>query len=303
MKTLHAKLSQLPDDFRYRLALTKHAKSLPNLPPSDQQIVDALHTDGVFVTSFEQLGFNATPKLLEAIQDLMSELELASTVQGEQRRVNTSYAIQPRPGRFVNLTDYPAFFLWGLEDRLLQVVEHYIGLPVAYHGLLFRQDEAVDKPGATQRWHRDGEDRRVVKVLIYLNDVGLENGPFEYIPRSSTPSLLSFGKIYQKILSSGYSNIDDDEMRQIISDSAWKACTGPAGTVIFADVRNVFHRGNPPRGNRSVLYYLYTSRQPKRPDICKANFGFSKEKLAEISSTTALSQQQKNCVFWEQEIS
>jgi hypothetical protein len=191
--------------------------------------------------------------------------------------------------------------LWGLEERLLNIVENYIGLPIAYHGVLFRQDIATDQPGTTQQWHRDGEDRRIVKVIIYLSDVGLNNGPFEYIPKLLTPSYQSFGRIYRKILKSGFSGISDEEMRQIVPASSWKACLGSVGTVIFVDTRSVFHRGKPPRAERSALYYMYTSRNPKRPDMCKANFDFDRDRLTVLVKT--LPPSQRECIFWEQSIS
>ena len=39
-----------------------------------------------------------------------------------------------------------------------------------------------------RRRHHDTEDRRVLKLLVWLNDVDLDGGPFEYIERSRTPA-------------------------------------------------------------------------------------------------------------------
>ena len=45
------------------------------------------------------------------------------------------------------------------------------------------------RPGSTrvssQRWHRDYNDERLVKVFIYLTDVDEDTGPLEYVPGST----------------------------------------------------------------------------------------------------------------------
>jgi hypothetical protein len=308
LKTLQNQVSQVPSELTYRVTRAKYARNLPKLAPCDQSIVDALNSEGVFVTSLEKLAFTATTQLLKAAKSLLPSRAVNSTNRVKEENIN-GQAIQVRPGQFVTLTDYPDFFLWGLEERLLNIVESYIGLPVAYQGVNFRQDFATDKPGDTQQWHRDGEDRRIVKVIIYLSDVGLNNGPFEYIPKPLTPSYLSFRRIYHKVLTLGFSGltyeqlrcISNEELKLVVPEAAWKACLGSVGTVIFVDTRSVLHRGKPPKAERSTLYYIYTSRNPRRPDICKANFDFDGKRLTVLAKT--LPQRQRECIFWEQSIS
>ena len=38
---------------------------------------------------------------------------------------------------------------------------------------------------SSQRWHRDFNDRHLLKAFLYLVDVDEETGPFEYVPRSA----------------------------------------------------------------------------------------------------------------------
>jgi len=61
--------------------------------------------------------------------------------------------------------------------------------------------------GARQ-WHLDVEDR-MLKIIIYLNDVNLHGGPFEYIPKYSS-SLLSQSLNY----SSGL--LSDEVMKTVV---------------------------------------------------------------------------------------
>ena len=286
LNTIQNKISQVPSEFAYKVARVKYAENLPTLAPHDQFIVDALNTEGVCVTSLENLMFAYTPQLLNAARSLV--------FTGVDNEYVSNYAVQGS-AKIVTLTDYPDFFLWGLEERLLDIVENYIGLPIAYHGVNFRSDVGNEEQVSTQLWHRDGEDRRIVKIIIYLNDVSDDNGPFEYIPKPLTPSYLSFKHIYRKILRTGFSDISNEELEKISPKLSWKSCLGPAGTVTFVDTRSVFHRGKPPKAERAALFFIYTSRYPTRPDICKANFDFDKNRLIALASQ--LPQRQRECIW------
>jgi hypothetical protein len=83
------------------------------------------------------------------------------------------------------MMEYPEIFLWGLEQRLLNIAENYLGLPVAYHGSYFRRDIANQVEKKSRLWHMDSEDRKLFKVIVYLNDINDERGPFQYLPKVS----------------------------------------------------------------------------------------------------------------------
>jgi hypothetical protein len=113
-------------------------------------------------------------------------------------------------------------------------------------------------------WHRDSEDRRIVKIIIYLNDVDEQQGPFEYVPSSFT-SGLNFYRLYYKIHNQG---INDEKLNKIVPKSAWKSCPGLAGTVIIADTNRLLHHGTIRTEERSTLFFVYTTNPPKRPGLC-----------------------------------
>ena len=87
-------------------------------------------------------------------------------------------------------------------------------------------------------WHLDREDRRMLKIIIYLNDVSEEGGPFQYIPKSLTSTISS-----DRLIVLYYGYIDDKTMEQVVPQSKWKSCLGSAGTVVIADTASNFHRG------------------------------------------------------------
>jgi hypothetical protein len=57
-------------------------------------------------------------------------------------------------------------------------------------------------------------------------------------------------------------------MEKIIPRSDWKTCTGPAGTVVFVDVKAVLHHGSPRSKERAALFFVFTSERPLHPEYC-----------------------------------
>jgi hypothetical protein len=167
------------------------------------------------------------------------------------------------------VTDLPEFFTWGIEKRLQNIIEHYIGLPIAFHGVHVRKDFPNEQQSQTLLWHKDSEDRRMMKVIIYLHDVTDKHGPFEYIPLPKNPrEFFNYYRADYALWKSNFLGINDQQMMNIIPREEWKYCTAKAGTVIFADPRNILHHGTVRSEERSTVFFVYTSNSPKRPELC-----------------------------------
>ena len=96
----------------------------------------------------------------------------------------------------------------------------------------------------------------MVKVIVYLNNVGKTGGPYEYIPHSFTEQLTE--ALNYK---SGF--ISDETISAIIPPEQWQTCVAKAGSIIITDPCNVFHRAKPAKRNRYSITFGYTSRIPK----------------------------------------
>ncbi|MBD2439682.1 phytanoyl-CoA dioxygenase family protein [Nostoc sp. FACHB-110] len=255
LNTLQDKISAITSEFDYRIKLWQHTSKLPKLESSDRQIVETLKREGIYITTLADLGFNSTPQLLDAAHTLIPKIG-----NGNYTASSENYP------EIYTVTHLPNFYNWGSEARLLNILENYIGLPVAYHGVQVRKDFLNTSQFSTMLWHRDSEDRRIIKIIIYLNDVTKENGPFEYVPASFTSIYNpNFYRLYYKIYNTG---IDDEELNEIVPKSAWKSCQGPAGTVIIADTQRLLHHGTVRTQERSTLFFVYTANPPKRPGLC-----------------------------------
>jgi hypothetical protein len=253
---IKSKTSAIGYELNYRQALVKHSKNLPELGASDRLILNSLKRDCIYMTNLTDLGFGSTSKLLNAANYLLPSM------------VKDNHSDSSRtPPKIYTVTDLPAFSNWGKETRLLNIIENYIGLPVAYHGVHLRKDFATKDQFATLLWHRDIEDRRFIKIIVYLNDVEAKHGPFEYIPLSYTSfHHPNYYRIKSKINTS--EGINDETLNQIIPKSAWKSCPGPAGTVIIVDTRRLLHHGTLRTQERSTLFFAYSSSSLKQPELC-----------------------------------
>ncbi|WP_448266852.1 phytanoyl-CoA dioxygenase [Nostoc sp. DSM 114159] len=252
------KISTLSADFEYYVARWKHSRNLPALEGRERNILKALKKDGVCVTTLADLGLTSSSELLKAAYQQLSQME----------NPNNDHLDEKLP-QIYTVTGLPEFYAWGMEKRLLNLIENYIGLPIAFHGVHLRKDFPSKHQFGTLLWHSDAEDRRIIKIFIYLNDVEEKTGPFEYIPRSLT-SLFSWNyiQLYYKLWKSGYMGIDDEEVKPVIPKSAWKSCPGPAGTVIIVDTKNALHHGTVRTEERSTLFFCYTANPPERPELC-----------------------------------
>ncbi|MGL5806797.1 MAG: hypothetical protein ACRC2R_02560 [Xenococcaceae cyanobacterium] len=229
----------------YQQALKYYQPYLPSLSKTELELVDCLNHTGVFITSLQNLNTPYDFKLIKAVRQLVKELKTLPT-EGQNVVALPSFAIM----------NYPEIFLWGLQENFLDAIENYLGVPVRYHGAGIRRELADGRATDVRQWHIDPEDRRMVKIIIYLNEVDIDGGPYEYIPLSLS-SLCTQALKY----SSGF--VSDRLMAETLPADYWQACLGDFGTAIFTDTCRVFHRAKPPVSkDRYSLSFTYTSRKP-----------------------------------------
>lgn len=273
---------------RYSDALHQHRPALPNLSSLDAGIVDGLERDGVFVTSLEALGVPGHGQLVDQAADL------AAGFAAEARDLAASgkvFMIVP-PERIVAR---PSIYRWGLDDRLLDIAEAYIGLPPAYDGATINYTVGDGREVATRMWHRDREDRRMLKIAIYLHDVGEDGGPFQLISRQDTRQSDVEGYSYDI-------NSETDLAKRLGANFADHivTCNGAKGTVIFSDTARFFHRGKPfTGGDRAALFYSYFSKRPRHPFLCDRS-GISGRDVASL--VEGLPARQRSSALWRREL-
>jgi hypothetical protein len=232
------------------------------LSPPDATLTATLKREAAAITSLDELALPATAQLESDVARLVATLPDRSALvkAGDHREARNTYlhCFSVDPPELAD--EYPSILLWGLEPRLLDIFENYLGMPVAFESVHLRKDIGTEHQVGTRIWHLDTEDQRVVRLLIYLSDVDKESGPFEYIP---LPLTRRHRQLHERALRASGDPILDDEMAETIPPQQWKQCVGPRGTVVVADNALVLHHGRVHQRERLALIYTYTSRHPR----------------------------------------
>ncbi|WOK36574.1 hypothetical protein [Sphingomonas sp. C3-2] len=274
---------------RHDVALARHRGQLPALDALSAEIVSAIEERGLYVTTLDQLGLSASDAMLASSTKLAEEFAEEARLRV---RFGEDFLIVPSHRIIAN----PEIFLWGLQDRLLNIAEAYLGLPPAYDGVTVNYTVADGREISTRKWHRDWEDRRMLKIAIYLHDVDENAGPFQMIPRKDAHS--------GDIDGFSYELADDLELARHLgpdftADIA--SCEGPRGTVIFTDTARFYHRGKPATGrDRAAIFYSYFANRPRHPFLCERT-GMSRRAMYRMAKD--LPQRQRNAVRWRKQIS
>jgi hypothetical protein len=234
-------------------AIVQNASALPPIVPAHITALQQLQEKGIFRTTLGALNLD------------FSCMHIAQQhVPGLQQKVSQKHEICHHLLSH-QILQTPQLYLWGLQPQLLALIENYLQIPPAYHGIYLRRDMNNRLETKTRRWHIDMEDHRILKVIIYLNDVDETTGPFQYLDRQAT-------QVIQQRLNyrSGY--LKSQAVARVVPSDQWHSCVGKAGTVTLVDTARLIHRGKvPTTGDRYTLFYDYTSRQPKQPYYCKSS--------------------------------
>ncbi|MBB4154060.1 hypothetical protein GGQ80_001970 [Sphingomonas jinjuensis] len=133
----------------------------------------------------------------------------------------------------------------------------------------------------------------MLKVAVYLNDVGSDGGPFQLFSRVDERQNDRHGYRYHEA--------DEVHFRELFGENyadSVTSCTGPAGTVVFADTAKYFHRGAPAFArDRAAAFFSYFARRPRHPFFCERS-GLTRDQLAVIAA--GLPKRQQDAVLWHQ---
>jgi hypothetical protein len=237
---------------------------LPGQPTAHEtRIIHDLETEGVHVTTIDQLLHESAPAIRDA--PARAAALLASEPALEHSAIWAPALTSTDLRAEVLLARTPEIYLLGLERRILQLARRYLRLPVAYHGAVLRYSRVDGKNVGPRLWHQDDEDFQVLRMLVYLSDVTPDSGPFEYVPRSLDISYSFFP--------GNESDLTDSRMATVVPRERWKRCIGAAGTVVLCDTGKVFHHESLQREtDRAVVMFGYSSRRPKNIRHAMAHF-------------------------------
>lgn len=147
-----------------------------------------------------------------------------------------------------------------IDNKIIQNIAsaYYQRDSFPYHSCA-QKSMSID--GCGLDWHIDDFLPRF-KALVYLQDVGIDDGPFAILKGSHKvfwKKLISIHKMYNENYNAG-SIFPDDTLKKINFEEV--KCTGKAGDLFLVDVCGV-HRGLPIK-NGHARYALFNFYSPNR---------------------------------------
>jgi hypothetical protein len=255
--------------------IVKTALQIWNEPKSDlfasidkdleiKNVVEKLHKDGIIILKdyFDKdkvaLLKSEVDRLFNEYKDFIwSDSEDSDhRLHGSQRKSNAINEFNQEP-YFQNIADQ---FL-GYES-------------FAFSTLCARLFASTNNLGSGGGWHRDTPyESKQFKSIVYLTDVGLENGPFQYVNGTQNQSSL-FRNIWLHNVKHGQHRFSDEEVQKILEDKYYTLNSYPAkaGTVILVNTFGM-HRGMPiEKENRYALTNYFYKKEGFNFDFFEKKF-------------------------------
>lgn len=274
--------------------------AIPELTPVAKRVVEDLDQNGcAFATLDEFFGPETLGKLIDVFNQHHDAFKAKDTGKrkGKQVYITTIY----RAHTFVP-NDFVSDYLGS--EQYAALAARYMGMVPRFVGNSFwhTYPGPTEERMASQLWHRDYNDRLLVKVFLYLNDVAEENGPFEYF--AGTHGRGPLGRTFNRTGDDGIRVYPDDkEIQEFLkpiplvklhevepqnrtgSRAPWAGkpsrvlCTGPAGSLIFADTFGLHRGGYVQEGHRNLIMTTFSTNT----NVHKPHFDVTPEFAAQLS--------------------
>lgn len=237
-------------NFLNRHAREKWQKENPTLDDEQKRIARELTENGIAFSNMEKLGLldlfldmkNFTEEKLkdpEIINEIESKKNFPKGKKGEKTFFIYLFGGDKGMGK---LDERNPFMKFSLSRKIRDTAGEYLKLKPSFNSFYLMSTIVVQRDSdayLSQRWHRDPEDKKLVKVFVYLNDVDEGTGPFTYIMGSQYGGKWR-GIFPQRPPAGSYP--PDGEVEKLVPQNDVKICTAPAGTVIFCDTSGL-HKG------------------------------------------------------------
>jgi len=256
----------------------RYARQTPGLDEAQRGVLERLRAEGYASLPFSELvPDRAVWEELEAnaaafVAD--TEAGLASERGGGEselrRRAGKEFLVRKYSwGVDLGLDD--PWLRLGINPRLLDLANAYLQMwaKLEYVDVWYTPAAGEAERRSSQRWHRDFNDRHLLKAFIYLVDVDEQAGPFEYVPRSAPGGDLEQLWPWRPL---GENYPPEDEFAERV-DGRSVTFTAPKGTIIFCNTSG-FHRGGFATGKPRVLATLTWDSPASLKALSERNYVF-----------------------------
>ena len=163
-----------------------------------------------------------------------------------------------------DLLRYPEVGDFILSDLFLAIATNYLGSVPRLASVMLWWTTANSTTKASQLYHADTEDGRQLKFFVNLTDVSAENGPFTFLPASTSRAL-------RKALRHEVGRLQDKHINQYAASGKAVPFIGSIGSGMAVDTSNCLHYGSRTRsGERLVLMIQYVPFNVQRESTTPA---------------------------------
>jgi ectoine hydroxylase-related dioxygenase (phytanoyl-CoA dioxygenase family) len=269
----------------------RYTQAPPALDEVQRGIVARLHEEGYAILPFSELVPDlAVWEELEADAAHFveqTEAGLAREAEGGEaklkRRAGKEFLVRKYSwGAQVGADD--PWLRVAINSRLLDLANAYLEMwsKLEYVDVWYTPPAGGDERRSSQRWHRDFNDRHLLKAFLYLVDVDEDTGPFEYVPRSAPGGELEQLWPWRPL---GENYPPEDEFAERV-DGHSVTFTAPKGTIIFCNTAG-FHRGGFAKTKPRALATFTWDSPASLKALSERNYAF------DASSAPGLSQTQR----------
>jgi ectoine hydroxylase-related dioxygenase (phytanoyl-CoA dioxygenase family) len=217
----------------------------PVLDDVQKRVLADVEANGFSVVAFSDLFPDpAHWSELEAMRDrFVTETEADLAKGGEHVRVRAGKEFVVRLHSYgVEIGFDDPWFRAAASHRMLDVANAYLRMwsKLEYVDVWYSVPQPAEAQRiSSQRWHRDYNDKHLLKAFLYLVDVDEGMGPFQFVPESQPGGRYADAWPWQPL---GQNYPTEEELETLIPSSQHQVFTAPKGTVIFCNTAG-FHRG------------------------------------------------------------
>lgn len=254
----------------WRACLNYRLGGAGRLTPVAAGIVRSLRRSGIAITSATEL-FGQTDLFDELAQEVSKlERDLAADIERARRQKDDEgfkrYLVEllgPRPV----LDPASIFVRMALASPVLEIANGYFGMMsrLRFYNV-WRNFSSASPARNSQLWHRDPEDRYILKMFVYLSDVDDGAGPMFYAPGTHGYGNVVGEPRLRSERGTTALRAADADMEAIVGRDKWVKAEGPKGTIVFVDTRG-YHKGGLARTQDRLVYNcMFTSGASTRGD-------------------------------------
>jgi hypothetical protein len=232
-----------------------------HMAAASKKVAEVLKRDGICITSVKELF--GSDDLLERIAGEVNRLENEKAKEIDAQRAKVGLVADEKMfvfkvlGEDTPLDPDSPFAEFALSPIIRDVANDYYGMFAQLRYYDVWRNFKTDAPAMrSQLWHRDREDRGILKVFLYLNDVDEGAGPFTYAPGTHLHGQIKQEPpFFYESEKRRNPRSTDEQMATVVPQDKWVKGLGVRGTVIFADTAG-YHKGGLARERDRLLFNL-----------------------------------------------